>query len=194
MKRPLQLDIGPRVRERRKQAGLSLDALARLSGVSKAMLSQVEQNKANPTVAVMCRIAEGLRIGLGDLMGLAGPRRRFDVIRADDPKQLFLAGRKVTIRTLSPLSTEKDLEFYEVLLSPGGQLDSAPHFQHTEEYLTVARGRVNVLSGGEQILLRRGDSACYSADVPHRIANAGGAVAEVVLVVRYQTDDRRAGR
>ena len=148
MKQPCELDIARRVRNHRKKAALSLDALARASGVSKAMLSQIEQNKANPTVAVMYKIAQGLRIELSDLMGLDRPRRRFEVIRADDSTQIFLSEDEVTVRTLSPLAMEKDVEFYEVRLGRGGTLSSAPHFQHTEEYLTVAQGRVILGAAG----------------------------------------------
>jgi transcriptional regulator with XRE-family HTH domain len=192
MKHPLQLDIGGRVKMHRKRAGMSLDALARASGVSKAMLSQIEQNKANPTVVVMWKISNGLRVDLGQLMGLPRDRRRFEVIRADDPKQVFSSNEKVTLRTLSPLSMEKDVEFYEVLLAPGGELDSAPHFQNTEEYLTVAQGRVVLSCAGEQVVLRKGDSAHYSADLPHRIANVGRAAAHGYLVVKYRAEGEHA--
>ena len=188
MKRPCELDIGRRVRSHRAKAGLSLDALARASGVSKAMLSQIEQNKANPTVVVMHKIAQGLRIELSDLMGLDRPRRRFEVIRADDPTQIFISDDKVTVRTLSPLSMEKDVEFYEVRLGRGGTLDSAAHFQQTEEYLTVAQGRVTFSAAGEEVILRRGDSAHYSADVPHRIANPQRSDARIYLVVKYRSE------
>jgi len=189
MKRSAELNIGLRVRDRRKRAGLSLDSLARASGVSKAMLSQVEQNKANPTVVVMYKIAQGLGIELGELMGLDRPRRRFEVIRADDSNQLFVANEQVTLRTLSPLSMEKDVEFYEVHLGSGGRLESPPHFQNTEEYLTVAQGRVVLASADEEVTLRKGDSAHYSADVQHSIVNPGRGDARVFLVVKYRAEN-----
>jgi transcriptional regulator with XRE-family HTH domain len=188
MKQPPELDIGRRVRTCRKRAGLSLEALARASGVSKAMLSQVEQNKANPTVAVMVKISQGLRLDLGELMGLDRRRRRFEVIRADDADQIFVANDQVRVRTLSPLAMEKDVEFYEVHLEPGGMLDSAPHFQDTEEYVTVAQGRVILTSADEQVALKKGDAAHYSADLPHCIKNAGRSPAKVYLVVKYRVE------
>jgi len=188
MKPVLELDIGTRVRSFRKRAGLSLEALARASGVSKAMLSQIEQSKANPTVVVMYKIAQGLGMELGGLMGLDRPRRRFEVIRADDAGQVFVSNEQATVRTLSPLSMEKDVEFYEVRLEPNGVLDSSAHFQNTEEYLSVARGRIVLESAGETVTLRKGDSAHYSADVPHRIANAGRSAAQIYLVVKYRPE------
>ncbi len=190
MKHSIHLDIGARVREHRKRVGMSLDALSRASGVSKAMLSQIEQNKANPTVAVVCKIGNGLGIDLAELMGLSRLHRHFEVIRADDPRQIFTSSKMVTVRTLSPLSMEKDLEFYEVVLGRGGKLESAPHFQHTEEYLTVSQGRVTLTCAGEEVGLRNGDSVHYSADVAHSIANAARGVARVYLVVLYRTEGR----
>lgn len=188
MERTGEFQVGSRVHACRKRAGLSLQALARASGVSKAMLSQVEQNKANPTVVVMYKIAQGLGMDLGELMGFDRPRRRFEVIRADDSSQVFVSSKRVTVRTLSPLSMEKDVEFYEVVLGPGGMLDSAAHFQNTEEYLTIAQGHVVLNSAGEEVILRKGDSAHYSADVPHRIANRGRSAARVYLVVKYRSE------
>ncbi len=188
MEQVAELEIGRRVRTCRKRAGLSLESLARASGVSKAMLSQIEQSKANPTVVVMYKIAQGLGMDLGELMGLDRPRRRFEVIRADDAGQVFVSNEQVTVRTLSPLSMEKDVEFYEIRLGPDGTLDSAAHFQNTEEYLSVARGRIVLESAGETVTLRRGDSAHYSADVAHRIANAGRSAAQVYLVVKYRQE------
>lgn len=183
-----ELQIGSRVRGHRNRARLSLEALARASGVSKAMLSQIEQNKANPTVVVMHKIALGLRVDLGELMGLDRPRRRFEVIRADDPNQIFVSSDQVTVRTLSPLHTEKDVEFYEVRLGPRGMLDAAAHFQNTEEFLTVLQGKVRVSSAEEEVVLRKGDSALYSADLPHCIANAGRSAARAYLVVKYRSE------
>lgn len=182
------LDIGPRVKGIRKQRGLSLDGLARASGVSKAMLSQIEQNKANPTVGVMYKIAVGLGMDLGELMGLGRSRRQLQVIRSDDPNQVFLSDKKMTVRTLSPLSMEKDVEFYEVTLRPGGELDSSPHFSQTEEFLTVAQGKISLGVEDDEIALRKGDSAHYLADQHHGMRNTGRSVARIYLVVKYRRE------
>lgn len=182
------LELGARVRARRKAAGLSLDGLARASSVSKAMLSQIEQNKANPTLAVIYKIAAALRVDLSELIDAAGLRHHFQVVRADDDRQLFTASQRCTVRTLSPLWLEKDIEFYQVDLPAGGQIESEPHFRNTDELITVSRGRVQVVSADRQVLLRAGDSAYYSADVRHAIRNPGRSPARAYLVVKYRTD------
>jgi len=181
------LEIGQRVRKCRKQATLSLDQLARLSGVSKAMLSQIEQNKTNPTIAVIWKIAKALNVGIAELVEINTPRVQMQVIRREDARYLFIDNAQCSIRTLSPLSLEKDIEFYEIDLKPGGSLESEPHFQNTIEILTVSRGKVDVRSGDQTIVLHTGDSAYYSADVAHAIVNDTRSPAHAYLVVKYRS-------
>jgi quercetin dioxygenase-like cupin family protein len=84
------------------------------------------------------------------------------------------------------LNLEKDVEFYEVQLQPGGALRSAPHFGGTREFLTVQKGQVQVQSAGDSETLNPGDSASYRADVPHAIVNVGKGEAVVFLVDIYR--------
>ena len=89
-------------------------------------------------------------------------------------------------RTLSPLPLEKDVEFYEVTLLPGGVLKSAAHYTGTREFLTVEKGRIRVTSGADSEDLDKGDSVSYRADVPHEIVNRGTGEAVVFLVDIYR--------
>lgn len=175
-----------RVREIRGQRGWSLDVLSQLSGVSRSMLSQIEREQANPTLAVTVKIAGALGMSMAELVEQAVPENNIEVIRADDRSHIFRQDENCTIRTLSPLNLEKDVELYEVLLHPGGVLRSAAHFEGTREFLTVQKGRVTVVSDEESTELNRGDSASYRADVKHEITNFGRTEAVVFLVVIYQ--------
>src|SRR6478735_6930848 len=64
--------LGPRVAAARKRAGLTLDGLARASGVSKATLSQIERNCANPSLTVLYRVAMALSVPVSQLLGEQG--------------------------------------------------------------------------------------------------------------------------
>ena len=175
-----------RIHQLRQDRGWSLDVLSRASGVSRSMLSQIERELANPTLAVTVRIASALGLSMAELVDQASPAPGIEVIRADDRSHIFRSDQNCSIRTLSPLHLEKDVEFYEVLLQPGGALRSAAHFEGTREFLTVQKGRVTVVSGDETTELNRSDSASYRADVPHEIRNSSRAAAQVFLVVIYQ--------
>jgi len=174
------------VKQLRKARGWSLDALARASGVSRSMLSQVEREEANPTLAVTLRIAQAFGMNLGELLELPGASTSVNVIRGSDRAYHYRSDRACRIRTLSPLNLEKDVEFYEVHLQPDGALRSAPHFEGTREFLTVQQGQVRVESGGDAEVLHPGDSATYRADVPHAIVNTGPGEALVFLVDIYR--------
>ena len=178
--------LGGRVKQLRSERGWSLEALATASGVSRSMLSQIEREQANPTLAVTLRIAQAFGMSLGDLLEMPGATSSVSVIRAEDHAFHYRSDKFCRIRTLSPLNLEKDVEFYEVQLQPGGALRSSPHFEGTREFLTVQKGQVRVESAGDNETLHPGDSASYRADVPHAIVNTGKGEAVIFLVDIYR--------
>ena len=178
--------LGRRVKQLRGDRGWSLEALASASGVSRSMLSQIEREQANPTLAVTLRIAQAFAMTLGELLQAPSAASSVTIIRAADRAFHYRSDKNCRIRTLSPLNLEKDVEFYEVQLQPGGALRSAPHFEGTREFLTVQKGRVRVESAGDSEILNPGDSANYRADVPHAIVNTGKGEAVLFLVDIYR--------
>jgi transcriptional regulator with XRE-family HTH domain len=178
--------FGTRVRQLRGAKAWSLEELAAASGVSRSMLSQIEREKVNPTLAVTLRIAQAFGLGLGELLEMPQASSSVNVIRAADRAYHYRSEREFRIRTLSPLNLEKDVEFYEIRLQPGGILRSAPHFEGTREFLTVQKGLVEVQSAEDSELLHAGDSASYRADVSHAIVNRGRSEALLFLVDIYR--------
>ena len=126
-----------RVRELRRKRGWTLEQMSAACGVSRSMISEIERGGVNPTLAVACRIAQAFAMSLGELVDLPSVTQRIDVIRADDRTYHFRSDRYCRIRTLSPLHLEKSVEFYEIVLRPGGVLRSAP----------ALRGRPRVAHG-----------------------------------------------
>ena len=150
------------------------------------MLSEIEREKANPTLAVTFRIAQAFRMTLAELLETAGAQPSIQVVRGSDRAQVFRSDKQHQIRTLSPLDLEKDVEFYEVVLRTGGALRSKPHYEGTREFLTVEKGSVRVESDDSAVELAEGDSATYRADVPHALINVGASDAVVFLVDIYR--------
>ncbi|MDZ4403165.1 XRE family transcriptional regulator [Prosthecobacter sp.] len=180
-------NLGKRVKKLRGDRGWSLEELASVSGVSRSMLSEIEREKANPTLTVTFRIARAFGLTLQELIESAeASASKIQVIRASDRAQVFRSDKHHEIRTLSPLNLEKDVEFYEVTLKPGGALRSQPHFEGTREFLTVEEGSVRIESDQDTDELTKGDSGTYRADVPHAIVNTGKGEALVFLVVIYR--------
>jgi len=178
--------LGARVKNLRGARGWSLESLATASGVSRSMLSQIEREQANPTLAVTLRIARAFGMTLGELLEMPGAASAVTVIRANDHTYHYRSDKHCRIRTLSPLNLEKDVEFYEVRLQPGGALRSSPHFEGTREFLTLQKGKLRIESGNDSEQVDPGDSASYRADVPHALINAGKTEAIIFLIVIYR--------
>ncbi len=178
--------LGRRVRKLRGDRGWSLEELTSASGVSRSMLSEIERERANPTLSVTYRIARAFGLSLQDLIESADSASTIQTIRANDHTQIFRSDKQCQIRTLSPLNLEKDVEFYELRLPVGEALRSQPHVDGTREFLTVEEGSVDLRSGNSSQTLGKGDSATYRADVAHTITNSGKRVAVLFLVVIYR--------
>ena len=174
--------LASQVRALRGQRGWSLERLGQASGVSRSMLSQIERNEANPTVAVALAIATSLGVSLDDLATPPEGRSPLQVVPFDDPHMVYRSDEHCRIRTLSPLTANRAIEFYEITLRPGGELRSAPHFAGTRELVNVLRGRVRVEAAGYSETLRTHDSVAYPADVEHAIVNVGRSEAVVYLI------------
>lgn len=184
MERPPK--VGKTIQQLRSGMGLTLNVLSERSGVSKAMLSQIESDKVNPTVATVWKIAQGLGVEVQYLLaGSQEPKRKFSVNRYEHITTLDTDEEGVHIHVLSPLSMVEDLEMYIMTFEAGARLASDAHFPKTEEFLTVIKGQVRITAGENSADLKTGDFISYHCDVDHTIENAGKSEAKVHLVVRY---------
>ena len=110
-------------------------------------------------------------MSLGDLIEILETGRRIEIIHADDHTYHFRSDRRCRIRALSPLALQKDVEFYEIVLGPGGALKRSPHYHGTREMLTVREGKVRLGVADETAELTVGDSVYYPGDVDHSVEN-----------------------
>ncbi len=178
--------VGVNVQKERRKQQLSLDALSAASGVSKAMLSQIESGKVNPTVATMWKIAHALGVDFDMMLKGEGVRsKKFEVNPAERITSFTMESSGTVFRVLSPIRMAEDLEFYMVTLEPGAVHASQPHQEGTEEYLTVLSGELSVIAGKNTAQLRKGDFISYESDVEHSISNPSRHPTEIYMVVRF---------
>lgn len=165
---------------------MTLDVLSEKSGVSKAMLSQIESQKVNPTVATVWKISRGLGVELDSLLhGGSEPTRKFRMTRSDELTTLDTSENGPHLQVLSPIEMAEDLEIYLLTFDPGTTLDSDAHAAGTEEYLTILEGTVHVRAGSKEATLSAGDFVLYNCDIDHVIENRKETTARVHMVVRF---------
>ena len=183
---PKPQTVGRNIQYIREQQQLTLGVLAERSGVSKAMLAQIEEEKVNPTVATVWKIARGLDVELDNLLkGSESAVRKFAVTGSGQTASLGTSGEGLDLKVLSPLSMAEDLEIYILTFDAGAVLKSSPHAAGTEEYLSVLTGEIKVEVGDRTAELKAGDFIIYSCDIDHSISNSTTDRARVHMIVRF---------
>jgi transcriptional regulator with XRE-family HTH domain len=162
---------------------MSLDDLARASGVSRAGLSQIETRKMNPTVGILWKIAVGLGLPFAELIGETTATAA--IVRKDARQVLRSVDGKFTSRPLAPSGASPLVELYELSLEPGAVHASEPHAEGTREQLAVLEGALKLRVGEAVYELGEGDSVSFLADVAHAYENAGNGLLRLHNIIIY---------
>jgi quercetin dioxygenase-like cupin family protein len=151
------------------------------------MLSQIEREKANPTIAITWRLANALGVQIAELLSSESrPAASVRVLEAHETPTLPGTHAGYVLRILGPMELAGKYEWYELTLAPGGELASQAHDPGSTEHVTVLHGTVEVEVGGEKHKLRSGATARYSGDQDHVLRNSGKQEAKALLVVVHR--------
>jgi transcriptional regulator with XRE-family HTH domain len=176
--------VGTNLRRLRVKRALSLERLAHASGVSRAMLGQIELRQSTPTINILWKIARALNVPFSALISQpsAGRAKVLPVARM---KILASRDGKFSSRALFPFDESRKVEFYELRLAPHAAELAEPHPPGTVENLVVTTGSLEVRVGEERHRLAKGDAIQFEADVPHEYHNPGGRETVMYLVMTY---------
>ncbi|MFO0664492.1 MAG: XRE family transcriptional regulator [Polyangiaceae bacterium] len=176
--------VGENLKRLRAKRALSLEKLAQKSGVSRAMLGQIELGQSAPTINVLWKIARALDVTFSALIQ-AQTDATCTVLRAKDAKTLASGDGAFKSRALFPFDGPRKAEFYELKLTPQGKELADPHAPGTVENLVVTEGKVTIRVGNEMHELSTGDAIVFEADVAHAYENPHDAPAVMYLVMTY---------
>lgn len=176
--------VGGNLRRLRTRRGLSLERLAQISGVSRAMLGQIELGQSAPTINVLWKIARALEVTFSALIS-ARTQSGALVLRSTEAKILTSKDRTFTSRALFPFDEPRRVEFYELHLAAGSVEDADAHPPGTSENLVVTAGALEIDVAGDTHRLEAGDSILFEADTPHAYRNPGKVEAVMYLVMTY---------
>ncbi len=176
--------VGSNLRRLRGQRGLSLERLAQSSGVSRAMLGQIELGQSAPTINVLWKISSALGVPFSALIS-ARPSGSLHVLRGEQAKVLTSRDGSFSSRALFPFDEPRRVEFYELRLGPGGLERAEAHNPGTTENLVVARGSVEIEVSGRREILEAGDAIVFEADAPHVYRSRVEGETVMYLVMTY---------
>ena len=176
-------NLGAILRQARQARNLSLDETAVLTGVSKAMLGQIERGESNPTVSTMWKIASGLKITLSTLMGAAG--NSYDVLKREDLQPIYEADDKMTLYNVFPFDPASGFEYLYIELDPGCYYESPTHGEVLEEYVIVTQGVLEMVINNQAFTLCQGYSIRFKGGERHSYANPTEGITVFQNVLRY---------
>lgn len=180
--------VAANLRRMRTRKGYSLERLARASGVSRAMLGQIELAQSAPTINVLWRVASALEVPFSALLG-GESETPTAVLRARSAARLTSADGSFSSRPLFPFGQgPRRTEFYELRLVPQGVERAQPHPPGTMENLIVAAGLVAIEVASERHVLEQGDAILFKADVAHAYENLAASESVMHLVMTYTVD------
>jgi len=177
--------VAANLKRHRVKRGLSLERLARASGVSRAMLGQIELGQSTPTINVLWRIAQALHVPFSALISHQERATSAVLLKRERGKILTSRDGSFSSRALFPFDEPRKVEFYELTLAPHGVERADPHPTGTTENLVVTAGAVELEVASERYVLTQGDAIHFEADAPHTYVNPGDVETVMYLVMTY---------
>lgn len=177
------------LRQLRKQRGWSLDKASEATGVSKAMLGQIERGESSPTVATLWKIATGFSTAFSGL--ITPPSQVLELplfVRSKDDTDL--PADRLQVRPLFPFDTHLSFELMELTLPPHTEHLSEPHEAGVIEHVTVTHGQMDVQIDGQWRTLDTGEAVRFAADAPHGYRNRGNNPATFHNLIHYPAGTR----
>lgn len=174
--------VAVNVREQRKRLAWTLDTLASRAGLSKGIVVQVEQARANPSLATLSKLGEALGLSMSDLIAV-GEAPAVRVVDSASAPVLWEGDPGSRARLLIGSHTPDLLEMWDWSLAPGERYQGRAHGPDARELITVTEGELTLTVSGQDHLIRAGDSVSYEADRPHSFNNESPDVVSFVLVV-----------
>lgn len=162
-------NIGSVLKKIRFERGLTLEETSKITGVSKAMLGQIERDESNPTISILWKISTGLRISFSELLGSEADH--YEAISIDDMKPVYESDGKMLLYNVFPFNPLSGFEYFYIKLIPGAKHVSAPHQNSTEEYIVVTKGVLELTVEDQTFELTAPSALKFKSNKNHTYSN-----------------------
>jgi len=177
--------VGNKIRTMRKEKGMTLAQLSEITGLSPAIVSQIERGLANPSFTTLAQLAHGLDIPVGKFF-IGQPDTKSPVVRKHERRNLVGVTKKsmgeAVYELLTPELNGGALEAQWIETPPGHDTSATPFTHSGEEFCYIISGRKDVYLNGVCYSLEEGDSITYSSEIPHWYKNSYEEVCVAIWV------------
>jgi transcriptional regulator with XRE-family HTH domain len=168
----------------RSGRGWSLDATSQKTGVSKAMLGQIERGESSPTISILWKIASGFEVSFSSFVEDLPQSQEEFIHRQQDLKQLHQKDNQIRIMSLFPYDEELKFEVFIIELLPGCEHLSAPHQKGVIEHVIVSKGEIEIFNGVWHTV-KQNEGVRFCADKPHGYYNKSSKPAVFHNIIHY---------
>lgn len=179
----LSSQLGRAVQRLRKAQSMSLSDLSEQSGVAKSIISQIEHNETNPTLATIWRLSQALDVSIERVLAGTTDEAFIEKTSRGATPILVSEDGRCRLSIIGWIKTVEWLQWYNFEANAGGVLASEPHQPGSVECLSVLEGELEVEVAGVVEVGRPGDTLRYRCDRPHVIRNRTKAAARATMVV-----------
>lgn len=152
--------------------------LARRVGVSRSLISQIEQDTANPSIDTLRKITHALEIPI--VLLFEEPSHTEGIVVTKYKRKMLKVPESNLVYELLTPDLNRKIEFLWIEIEPGKQVEPVGFSHEGEECAVVLEGQLSIHINDTEFLLNEGDSISFDSSQPHSIANIGSE--KVVLV------------
>ena len=174
--------VSQRIKLYRKQKKLSLDELSKRANVSKGMLVEIEGCKANPSIALLCRLAAAMGVSVADFVDVSA-KPDVHIIADTEIPELWRGEQGGSARLLAGSGGPDMTELWMWEMQPGEKFSSPGHPSGTLELLYVQSGTLTLGVKESLFQVITGYSATARTDVPHFYENRGESILTFIMTV-----------
>lgn len=175
--------VAKNIKRLREEQRLSMEELARLSGVSKSMLAQIERGDGNPTISTLWKLSNGLKVPFDALT--VRPRKPYEIIKTSEVQPLLEDGGKVRNYSIFPDNENRRFAVYYLELEPGSFLPAEPHLKGTTEFIMIFGGTLVVRAADQTFQITKGESIRFRGDVAHSYQNTGDEMTILHMILYH---------
>ena len=173
--------VAGNIRRLRKEKKLTMEELAKLSGVSKSMLAQIERGDGNPTISTLWKISNGMKVPFDALT--VRPEVTYEIVKTAEVQPILEDDGKVRNYSIFPDDENRRFAGYYLELDPDSYWESEPHLRGTTEFITVFSGTVEIKADGKQFQVSEGENIRFKGDTEHSYRNSGEETAVLHMIL-----------
>jgi transcriptional regulator with XRE-family HTH domain len=175
--------LGQTILRLRTADKLSLGELSEMSGVAKSMISQIEKNETNPSLATLSRLSLALGTSVEAMVSNDDTHDALvEKLSTKDIPLLRSEDGLCELRIIGSIDTVQWVQWYDFKAEEGGVLESSPHPDGSIENLSILEGEIKIDIGQQSWTVKAGETIRYRADREHKLTNTGSGPAHATMV------------